>query len=142
MHVVFSTKHRLRSLSTLQIRMHVWRYIAGIAEQNGFPALAVGGYDDHCHVLIELPATIMISKAVQKIKGVSSKWLTDTYTEFNDFAWQEGYSAFSVSTSQVKRVVEYIDRQEEHHKRIDFKDEYIEFLKRNNIQYDDRYVFG
>lgn len=141
-HIIFSTKYRLPTLPTRQIRMHLWRYIAGIAEQNGFPALAVGGYDDHCHVIAEIPATILLWKAVQKIKGVSSKWLSDTYPELKDFQWQGGYAAYSVSSSQVKRVVEYIERQEEHHQRTSFEDEYIAFLKGNNIPYDEKYVFG
>ena len=141
-HIIFSTKERERYLTSPEIRGRLWAYINGIAKHNGYPAIVTNGYEEHCHTLMEIPATVMIYKAVQKIKGVSSKWISETYPELKAFAWQEGYAAYSVSASQVKRVVEYIERQEEHHRRKSFQEEYVEFLKANNIEYDERYVFG
>jgi putative transposase len=141
-HIVFSTKRREAYLASPEIRTRLWAYINGIAKHNGYPAIITNGHVDHCHTLLELPSTVMISKAVQKIKGVSSKWLSETYPELKSFEWQEGYGAFSVSTSQVKRVVDYIERQEDHHRHKSFQEEYIAFLKANNIPYDERYVLG
>ncbi len=104
--------------------------------------MAVGGYEDHCHVLVAIPSTMTVAKAAQAIKTNSSKWLSETYPELKDFELQEGYSAFSVSSSMITKVQKYIMNQEEHHKTKTFKDEYIEFLKLNNIEFDEKHVLG
>jgi REP element-mobilizing transposase RayT len=98
--------------------------------------------EDHVHMLVSLPATLAIAKAVQLIKGGSSKWVSDTFREFHDFEWQEGYGAFSISISGVPDTVAYIENQEQHHRNETFEEEYIEFLNRHNIPFDPRYVFG
>ena len=103
-------------------------------------ALAVGGTDDHSHMLLSLPATISISKAVQQIKAGSSLWLR-TECSRPAFGWQEGYGAFSVGKSQIADTVEYILRQEEHHRRFDFQTEFLAFLKKHEIEYDPRYLW-
>ena len=113
MHCVWSTKERHKALDA-GVRERLWAFIGGIARQNGMKALAVGGIEDHVHVLLSLPATMAVSKAVQLLKGGSSKWLHDTYPALSRFAWQEGYGAFSVSVSHVAGTVEYIRGQEEH----------------------------
>lgn len=105
-------------------------------------ALAVGGIEDHVHVLLSLPATMPLSKAVQLLKGGSSKWIHDTFPMHRDFAWQEGYGAFSVSISGVEETKDYIANQEVHHRTKTFEDEFVAFLKRHRIEYDERYVFG
>jgi putative transposase len=103
-------------------------------------ALAIGGTADHIHTLLSLPPTMNIAKAVQLIKGGSSKWIHDNFRECEKFAWQEGYGAFSVSSSQARKTAAYIDAQKEHHQKRTFREEFIEFLDRHSIEYDPRYV--
>ena len=100
------------------------------------------GTEDHVHTLLSLPATLAVAKAVQLIKGGSSKWVHDAYVDLRQFAWQEGYGAFSVNVSLIEETIRYIERQAEHHRRKTFQEEYIEFLKRHGIEYDERYVWG
>jgi REP element-mobilizing transposase RayT len=104
-------------------------------------AIAIGGTADHLHALLSLPATISFAKAVQLIKGGSSKWIHDTFHEHRKFAWQEGYGAFSVSPSQLEKTIAYIQRQKEHHRRRNFQDEFIDLLDKHGIEYDPHYVF-
>lgn len=136
-HVVFSTKGRLPQIRE-DLERDMWRYIAGIAKQNGFKALEVGGMPDHVHALLSLKGD-GISKAVQFIKGGSSKWFRETHPEFH---WQEGYGAFTLGVSQLDATVEYIRNQKEHHKKIDYRTEFIAFLKKHGVEYDERYVLG
>lgn len=105
-------------------------------------AIAIGGIEDHIHVLLSIHQTVAVSKAIQLIKGGSSKWVHDEFPQHRDFQWQEGYGAFSIGVSQVPDTVRYIDRQKEHHAVWDYKAEFLEFLKRNNVEYDPRYVFA
>ena len=103
--------------------------------------LAVGGIEDHLHILLSLPATIDVAKAAQLIKGGSSKWLNDKYFKQREFAWQEGYGAFGVNRSSIAAVRRYIQNQEEHHRTKTFQEEYLEFLKMNEIEYDERFLW-
>jgi REP element-mobilizing transposase RayT len=116
--------------------------VGGIARQNGMRALAVGGTEDHLHVLLSLPATIPLAKAVQLIKGGSSKWIHDAFPGHRHFAWQEGYGSFSISISHVKETIAYIHGQEDRHRGKSFEKEFLAFLKKHNIAYDERYVLG
>src|SRR5438045_2537536 len=102
-HCVFSTKNRQR-LMTPEIRSRLFPYLAGVARANGMDAIAVGGVEDHIHLLLSLPATLPLAKALQLIKGGSSKWLHETYPDLQAFAWQQGYGAFSIGVSQVERT--------------------------------------
>jgi REP element-mobilizing transposase RayT len=138
LHVVFSTKER-RKLITKDFQPKLWSYMAGIGRNNGFLVLANGGMEDHTHLLIQLPATLALAKAVQLLKGGSSKWVGDHGREFS---WQEGYGAFSVSKSKVSTVAKYIANQEAHHRKITFEDEFIALLEKHGIEYDPKYVFG
>src|ERR1700733_14152487 len=131
-HIIFSTKNRTRNL-TPEIRKRLWDYIGGILRKIKVETIAVGGHEDHCHILLQIPSTLSLSKVVQLVKGNSSKWLSETFPQLTSFEWQEGYSAFSVSTSLIKKVAEYVDGQEEHHRKKSFQEEYITFLKVNNI---------
>jgi putative transposase len=115
--------------------------MGGIARENGMKALAIGGTQDHVHTLLSLPATISVAKAIQLIKGGSSKWIHDQLPKYRKFEWQDGYGAFSVSASQIETVVRYIDEQKEHHRKRTFEEEFLEFLDKHGVEYDRRYVF-
>jgi len=104
-HVIFSTKSRAKTISE-KLQPTLWAYMAGIAKNQGFEAIIIGVVQDHVHALVVLPPTMPLSKAVQFLKGSSSKWLNETCVT-GRFAWQEGYGAFSVSASQTGDVVRY-----------------------------------
>jgi REP element-mobilizing transposase RayT len=114
-HCVFSTKNR-RNLIKPEIQSDLWSFLGGVARKNGFKALIVGGTEDHVHILLSLPATMPLAKAVQQIKGASSRWMNETRTR--DFAWQEGYGAFTVGISQKADTIAYIRSQPEHHENV------------------------
>jgi REP element-mobilizing transposase RayT len=141
MHCVFSIKERL-PLITPELESRLWPYLGGIARENKMKAIAIGGTVDHIHALLSLPATMSFAKAVQLIKGGSSKWIHDTLREHRRFAWQEGYGAFSVSSSQAQKTIAYIRRQKEHHRKRSFQDEFIDLLEKHGIEYDRRYIFS
>ena len=104
-------------------------------------AMAIGGAADHVHILLSLPPTLAISKALQLIKGGSSKWVHSTFPGQRLFGWQIKYGAFSVSVSLLDKIVRYIQDQEEHHRRMTFQEEFVALLKRHNIAYDERYLW-
>ena len=135
-HCVFSTKERHPWL-TPDIRERLWPYLGGIARENNMKALAIGGVADHVHLLLSLPTTLSISKAMQLLKGNSSKWLRETFLEFRSqgFAWQEGFGAFSIGVSGVADTVRYIQTQEEHHRTKSFREELEIFLKKHGYYY-------
>ena len=140
-HAIFSTHNREPLLSS-ELRPRLWAYMGGIARANNFSAISAGGTMDHAHMLILIPAVIPVAKAVQLVKGGSSKWLHENFSALRNFAWQEGYGAFSVGASQVDDVVAYIAHQEEHHRVRTFQEEYLGYLKEYKIEYDERYVWG
>jgi putative transposase len=137
MHVVFATKGRSPTI-TPEISERLWPYIGGIARENKIKALKVGGVADHIHILLSLPSTIAIAKAVQLIKGNSSKWIHDTFPQGKHFAWQEGYGAFSIGVSGIDDTIAYIANQAEHHRRKTFKEEFEAILKKHGIEYEER----
>jgi putative transposase len=104
-------------------------------------AIEIGGMPDHVHILLSLPATLSIAKALQLIKGGSSKWVHATFPEHAVFRWQIKYGAFSVSVSQLDRTIHYIKGQEEHHRKMTFQEEFLALLKRHRIAYDERYLW-
>lgn len=140
MHCVFSTKER-RPLITSELQTRLFPYIGGIARKNKMNLIAAGGVEDHVHLLISLSKTLDIAHAMQLIKGGSSKWVHDEFPEHRSLEWQEGYGAFSIGIGEVERTVKYINDQAEHHKSKDFKTEFISFLDRHLIEYDESYVF-
>jgi putative transposase len=117
-------------------------YMGGIARENKMKVLAIGGMEDHVHLLLSLPAALSVAKAVQLIKGGASNWVHDTFPNHKNFQWQEGYGAFSVSISHVNDTIAYINAQKEHHQKKTFQEEYVVFLKKHNIEYDERYIWG
>jgi putative transposase len=137
--IVCSTKGR-RGLIPPERQSDLWAFIGGIARKNGFKALVVVGTDNHAHVLLSLPATMPLSKAVQLIKGGSSKWMNES--GLLAFAWQEGYGAFSVGVSQRANTVAYIQNQLEHHHKRGFEEEFLAFLKKHDVEFDPRHLWG
>jgi REP-associated tyrosine transposase len=110
--------------------------LGGIAKQNKMKELAVGGASDHVHILLSLPSTLSIAKAVQLLKGNSSKWIRETFLKSRSFAWQEGYGAFSIGISGIDATVSYIRNQAEHHRTRTFRDEFVTMLRRHGLEYD------
>jgi REP element-mobilizing transposase RayT len=139
-HCVFSTKDR-QPLIHAQLRERLWPYLGGIARENGMSAVSIGGIEDHVHLLLSLPATMPIAKAMQLIKGGSSKWVHDTFADQQFFGWQTKYGAFSVSVSQLERIVKYIENQGSHHRKMSFQEEFQMLLRKHHIQYDERYLW-
>lgn len=133
MHVVFSTKER-QPIIPAELKAQLWAYIAGIAKNHGMYARAVGGVENHVHALLTLPPTMPVAKAVQVVKANSSRWMREN--GIGDFGWQEGCSAFSVSESVVPAVVEYIEHQEEHHRKRDYRAELIALLQKHGIRFE------
>jgi putative transposase len=132
-HVVFSTAERRPLIrEDMQNRLHA--YLGGIARENDIVALAVGGVEDHVHLLISLPRIISVSKAIQLLKAGSSKWMNASFPRLGRFSWQEGYGAFSIGVSQREKTVAYIRNQVEHHKRVSFADEFKKFLATHGMQ--------
>ena len=140
-HLIFSTKDRYPFLAKPEIREQTHAYIAGILRKNDCPTLLVGGIADHVHSLFALSKNHSISEIVYEVKRSSSKWIKTQGSELGKFHWQSGYGAFSVSQSHVEQVKHYIARQERHHKKTTFQDEFREFLRRYEVEYDERYVW-
>ena len=131
-HYIFSTKNRERSISE-GAQPRLWSYMGGIARKNRMKALAIGGIEDHCHLLISLPTNLDVAHAIQLIKAGSSKWMHEELGE-ESFAWQENYGAFTIGVSQVPATVKYINRQMEHHKRRGFDAELRMILRKHGIE--------
>jgi putative transposase len=140
-HVVFSTKNREPILEKT-IRTQLFPYLAGIAAENGVIALELGGVLDHVHLLVAVPASMPLSKAVQLLKGGSSHWMNESFPQRGVFRWQDGYGAFTVSQSQIDSVQRYIQNQEEHHRTKTFAEEYRMFLRRHGVAFDERFLLG
>ena len=139
-HCVFGTKER-RPQITPELRERLWPFLGGIARQNQIKALEVGGVEDHVHLRLSLPPTVSIAKAMQLLKGGSSKWVHETFPEHRLFRWQEKYGAFSVSVSQLDKALEYIKGQAEHHRKMTFQEEFVALLKKHRMAYDERYLW-
>ena len=140
-HVVFSTKHRTAFLRP-EIEASVWAYICGIARNHKLTTIQMGGVEDHIHALVMAPPVLAPCEIAKYLKGDSSKWIHETFADLQDFGWQDGYGAFTVSKSNVPTVVSYIQNQRGHHQTQSFQDEYREFLKKHGVEYDERYVWG
>ncbi|HXY36007.1 MAG TPA: IS200/IS605 family transposase [Planctomycetaceae bacterium] len=134
MHVVFSTKDR-RRLITPAMQSKLWLYLGGIARNNKMKALQVGGIEDHVHILLSLPATLDVAKAVQLLKGNSSKWIHETFADEREFEWQKGYGAFSIGISGVVETIAYIENQAEHHRRVTFEEELAAILRKHGLEF-------
>jgi REP element-mobilizing transposase RayT len=139
-HIVFSTKNRVKHIKP-EIEQRVWEYIGGIARENKIIPLQVGGSEDHIHMLVKASPALAPSKIAQLIKGGASLWIHSEFPELRGFAWQDGYGAFTVSKSAVLDVQRYIQNQREHHCKMSFQEEYLEFLKKHGVDYNERYIW-
>ena len=140
-HLVWSTYRRQPWIEpTWQERLY--RCLAGTARRKGAIALAVGGARDHIHVYVSLSAGTSLASLVDALKANSSRWIHETFPHLRLFSWQKGYAAFSVSQSNVESVRSYIAQQAQHHRQMSFREEYLLFLQRHGIAYDERYVWG
>ena len=113
--------------------------MAGIITNFGGQPLIINGVADHVHLLFSLPATMGLAETMRIIKAKSSRWIRRID---RSFAWQSGYAGFSVSQSSIPQVTKYIANQQEHHKKVRFEDEFISLLKKHEMEYDERYVWG
>ena len=140
-HIVFSTKDRIPYLNE-SAKDPVFAYMAGIAREIGASEVMIDGAADHAHIFLKLPPLLAIAEAVKTIKANSSKWIHKERLLPRSFGWQIGYAAFSVSPSQAAKTILYIQNQEEHHRKISFQEEFLAFLKKHGIAYDERYVWS
>jgi REP element-mobilizing transposase RayT len=138
-HIVFSTKNR-EPLITSSWRERFHGYLGGVVKNLGGVAETVGGVADHVHILLGLRATHRVADIVRDLKSNSSRWAQEEI-HVHHFQWQEGYGAFTVSPSQRETVRDYIARQEEHHRRRTFQEEYVELLDRCGVEYDSKYLW-
>ncbi len=139
-HLVFSTKHRTACLDD-EVRPRLWAYQVGILQQWDSPALVIGGFTDHVHLLFALSKNHALKKIVEEVKKGSSIWIKEQSPQLGDFHWQNGYGAFSVSESNAAAVRTYIQNQERHHRTMSFQDELRELLRRHGVEFDERYVW-
>ncbi|MFO1065857.1 MAG: IS200/IS605 family transposase [Pirellulales bacterium] len=139
-HITFSTKNRCRWLSD-GMRDSTFAYMAGIAAELDCFAINVGGYYDHVHLLVRIPARIAVADFIRQLKSNASKHINGTSGLIQKFGWQEGYGAFTVSASVKDRIHHYISNQMEHHREKTFEEEYLSLLEKHEVDFDRRFVF-
>jgi putative transposase len=137
-HLVFSTKNRVRTISE-DMQPEMWSYLAGICRNQNMVSVAIGGIADHVHLLFHLPPTVSLAKSISVLKANSSLWMNERGIKF---AWQEGYGAFSVSASNLATVSRYIRNQKIHHAKFTFEDEFLTLLRKHKVDFDPESVFG
>ncbi len=140
-HIVFSTKER-RAFIGDDVAARLHPFLGGMVRQIDGVALAVDGAADHVHVVASLTAKLALMDVLRDLKANSSRWVHENFADLPDFEWQDGYSAFSVSNSVLPKVIEYVQGQREHHRKMSFQEELIALLKRHGVKYDERYIFG
>ena len=138
-HIVFSTKDR-RPLITPEYELRLYDYIGGTLRRAGGISLELNGTEDHIHLLAKLRPDRAVSDVLRDLKANASGWMHDVFPSLKDFSWQRGYGAFTVSQSNVEEVRRYITKQKEHHRRVSFRDEFIQFLQANGIEYNERFI--
>jgi REP element-mobilizing transposase RayT len=140
LHIVFSTKHR-QPLIHEPVESELHAYLGGICNKLGCQVIKVGGYTDHIHILCLLSKKITLIKLMEEVKSHSSKWIKTKGDAYKNFYWQDGYGAFSVNPTGVNRVAAYIANQHSHHRKKSFQDEHRWYLKKYEVEYDERYVW-
>lgn len=139
-HIIFSTKDRIPFIQPA-FRSDLHAYLGGIIADLGGIPLEIGGVADHAHLLVKLKPTAALSDVMRELKAGSSKWVNEEKMKLRKFGWQDGYAAFTVSSSQSGRVRAYIRNQERHHARLSFQDELRQLLKRHGIEYEEQYLW-
>jgi putative transposase len=139
-HITFSTKNRYPFIDEA-IEEELFNYIGGICKNLDFKPVKIGGYRDHVHILCVLSRKVTLMKLIEEIKSHSSKWIKTKGEKYHNFYWQRGYGSFSVNPAEIDVVVRYIKNQAEHHKKKAFKEEYVGFLKKYKVEYDERYLW-
>ena len=140
-HTIFSTKSRKPYLKDTDLRGQLHSYLGGTANNLGCQPIRIGGVSNHVHLLTLLSRTLSIAEFVKEIKRVSTAWIQQGGKKHRNFRWQSGYGAFSVSESKVAEVVRYIDSQEAHHRTVTFQEEFRELLRRDGVDFDERFVW-
>jgi REP element-mobilizing transposase RayT len=140
-HIIFSTKGRVPFLKDETVRREMHAYLAAAFKRLADPAMIVGGAEDHVHLLWTWPRDKEGSKIIGEAKRCSSKWVKDKGGVLDGFQWQNGYGAFSIGQSQIEAAKKYIRNQEEHHKRVSFQEEYLAFLKKYGVEYNEKYIW-
>jgi REP element-mobilizing transposase RayT len=140
LHVIFSTKDRVPCLD-LSFRPQLHAYLATVSREHNCECLRTGGVADHVHLAVRLSRTLAIAHLIEELKTSSSMWVKKQSPLLSGFSWQRGYGAFSVSPSHLKKLTDYIDNQEEHHRTKTFQEEFRMFLTKYEIQYDERYLW-
>ncbi len=138
-HIVFSTKDR-RPFITPDYEVRLYDYLGGTIRNMGGISLELNGTEDHVHVLAKLRPDCALSDILRDLKANATGWMREVFPTLKNFSWQRGYGAFTVSQSHVEAVRRYIARQKEHHQKISFRDEFIQFLRQNGIEYDERFI--
>ena len=138
-HIVFSTKDR-RHLITPEHEVRLYDYLGGTIQKVGGVSLELNGTADHIHLLAKLRPDCTLSNVLRDLKANATGWMHDVFPTLKNFSWQRGYGAFTVSQSSVGTVRRYIARQKEHHRKRSFRDEFIQFLRENGIEYDERFI--
>ena len=138
-HIVFSTKNR-QPLITSAYQSRLYDYIGGTIRDLGGISLAINGTEDHVHLLAKLRPDRALSDILRDLKANASGWMHNVFPDLKDFSWQRGYGAFTVSQSKVEKAQDYIARQKEHHQKKSFRDEFIEFLEANGVEFNERYL--
>ncbi len=139
-HLVFSTKYR-QPLIYPPVEAELHAYLGGVCNHLECQSIKVDGFTDHVHILCMLSKKIALMKLVEEVKSHSSKWIKTKGPGYENFYWQDGYGAFSVNPAEIDTVIAYIANQHEHHRKKGFKEEYVAFLKKYNVEYDERYVW-
>ncbi len=139
-HLIFSTKGREPFIDH-ELQLRLFEYISGLLRAESSRLLIAGGMPDHVHCLVSLHQGIAVADAVRIMKSCTSKWIHETFPRHAGFAWQAGYGAFTVSSSNLSKVESYIFKQSDHHRRVSFQEEYLAFLQRHKISYEERYLW-
>jgi putative transposase len=141
LHLIFSTKDR-EPIVPAELQDELYRYLASACDAHASHAYRIGGMPDHVHIVCTLPRIVTVSKLLEEIKKSSSKWIKERDRRCAGFTWQSGYGAFSLGQSQLDAVIQYIERQKAHHAKKTFKEEFVEFLQKYKVDYDERYVWS
>ncbi|MEZ5304003.1 MAG: IS200/IS605 family transposase [Verrucomicrobiales bacterium] len=141
LHLVFSTKDRAAFFADPELRKRCFAYLAGACRNMGSPAMEVGGFTDHIHILCRQSKTISVAELVRELKRQSSKWVKEQSPDLRGFFWQKGYGAFSLSPNHVRAATDYIRHQEAHHRKESFQDEFRRICRKYGAEIDERYAW-